>query len=71
MLNQKKNKRFSYKPRFQNAEKTAAKENFEAKWSKLKPTTKRSSNSLTSLPALLIMLVALFALLYFLNGYIK
>ena len=71
MLNQKRNKRFSYKPRFQDSEKTASKDDLQTEWSKIKPTTKRSGTTLTSLPALIIMLVALFALIYYLNGYMK
>ncbi|WP_299368763.1 hypothetical protein [Winogradskyella sp.] len=71
MFNQRKNKRFSYKPRFQDSEEVKSKGNLEHKWSEIKGNTKRRGSRLFSLPALIIMLIALFVLMYILDGYIK
>ncbi|MHA7843731.1 MAG: hypothetical protein ACX93I_10455 [Winogradskyella sp.] len=75
MFNQRKNKQFSYKPRFQDSEtdnhREESKDDLERKWSAMKGNTKRKSNKLFSLPALIIMLIALFVLMYVLEGYIK
>lgn len=71
MFNQRKNKRFTYKPRFQDSEEKKSKNDFETKWNEVKGSTKRRGNVLTSLPALIIMLVSLFVLMYILNGYMK
>ncbi|MBF8150718.1 hypothetical protein ITJ86_12470 [Winogradskyella sp. F6397] len=71
MFQQRKNKRFSYKPRFQDSDDKASKEDFETKWNKVKGGGKKRGSVLTTLPALIIMLVLLFVLIYILNGYIK
>ena len=71
MFNQRKNKRFSYKSRFQDSDEKKSKDDLEAKWNEIRGNTKRRGNILTSLPALIIILVSLFALIYILNGYIK
>lgn len=75
MFNQRKNKRFSYKPRFQDSEtdnhREESKDDLERKWVEMKGNTNRKSNKLFSLPALIIMLIALFVLMYVLEGYIK
>ena len=71
MFNQRKNKRFSYKPRFQDSKEKESRDDLEAKWDEMRGNTKRRGNFFTSLPALIIILVALFVLIYVLNGYIK
>ncbi len=75
MFNQRKNKRFNYKPRFQDSEadshRKESKDDLERKWHEIKGNTKRKSNKLFSLPSLIIMLIALFVLMYVLEGYIK
>ncbi len=71
MFKQRKNKSFNYKSRFKDSKEIESKNDFEAKWDKLKNTTKKRGNIFTSLPALLIMLVSLFVLMYILEGYIK
>ncbi len=71
MFQQRKNKRFSYKPRFQDSEEIKSKDDFETKWNKVKGKDKKRGSVLTSLPALIIMLVSLFVLIYILDGYIK
>lgn len=75
MFNQRKNKRFSYKPRFKDSNsdnyREESKNDLEAKWNKMRGNTKRRGSILTSLPVLIIFLVSLFVLIYILNGYIK
>ena len=71
MFNQRKNKRFSYKSRFQDSDEKKSKADFEAKWNEAKGSVKRKENVLTSLPVLILVLVSLFILIYILNGYIK
>ncbi len=71
MFNQRRNKRFSYKSRFQDSKEIESKDDFETKWNEVKGSTKRRGYFLTSLPALIIILVSLFVLIYILNGYIK
>ncbi|WP_461598750.1 hypothetical protein [Winogradskyella sp.] len=75
MFNQRKNKQFNYKPRFQDSmtdnHREESKDDLGQKWNELKGNTKRKSNKLFSLPSLIIMLIALFVLMYVLEGYIK
>jgi hypothetical protein len=71
LFNQRKNKRFTYKPRFQDSEEKKSKNDFETKWNDAKGGTNRRGNVLTSLPALIIMLVSLFVLMYILEGYMN
>ena len=71
MFQQRKNKRFTYKSRLQDSEEKESKADFEAKWNEIKGNEKKRGNVFTSLPALLVILVSLFVLLYILEGYIK
>ena len=71
MFNQRKSKRFSYKSRFQTSEDSESKSELEEKWHDIRGTVKRRGNVLTSLPALIVMLVAIFVLIYILEGYIN
>ena len=71
MFQQKKNKRFTYKPRVQDSEENESRDDFETKWNEAKGSDKRRGNVLTSLPALILFLVSLFVLIYILDGYIK
>lgn len=75
MFNQRKNKQFSYKPRFQDSNSDAhreeSKDDLERKWLEIKGGNKRKGSKLFSLPALIMMLLALFVLMYILEGYIK
>lgn len=70
MFQQRKNKRFTYKSRLQDSEEKESKADFETKWNEIKGNTKKRGNVFTSLPALIVMLVSLFVLLYILEGYI-
>ncbi len=71
MFNQRRNKRFSYKPRFQDSKEKESSDDLETKWNEIKGNAKRKGNLLTSLPALIIMLLSLFVLMYILEGYIN
>lgn len=71
MFNQRRNKRFSYKPRFQDSKEEESRDDLETKWNEIKGNTKRKGSLLTSLPALIIMLLSLFVLMYILEGYIN
>lgn len=71
MFQQRKNKRFTYKSRLQDSEEKESKADFEAKWNKIKGNEKKHGNVFTSLPALIVILVSLFVLLYILEGYIN
>ena len=70
MFNQRRHKRFSYKPRFQDSEEKKSRDDLERKWDELRSNSKRRGNIFTSLPLLIIVLAALFILIYILNGYI-
>lgn len=71
MFSQRKNKRFSYKPRLQDSKKAELKGDVETKWKEARGGAKNKGNVFTSLPALILVLVALFVLIYILNGYMK
>lgn len=71
MFQQRKNKRFTYKPRFQDSEEKESKDDLDTKWSEIKGETKRRGNIFTTLSALIIVLVSLFVLIYILEGYIN
>jgi hypothetical protein len=70
LFNQRKNKRFSFKPNFKDLKKTEYKDDLEEKWNEMRYNTKRSGNILTSFPALIIILGSIFVLIYILNRYI-
>lgn len=75
MFNQRKNKRFNYKPRSKDSNSDSyreeSKNDLEAKWNEIRGNTKRRGSILTSLPVLIIILASLFVLIYVLNGYTK
>lgn len=71
MFNQRKNKRFSYKPRFQDSDEKKSKGDFETKWNGAKDGTKRRGRKLSSLPSLILMLVLIVVLMYILEGYMN
>ena len=71
MFNQRKNKRFGYKPRFQDSKETESKDDLDTKWNEVRRDNKRQRNIFNSLPFLIAFLVSLFVLIYILNGYIK
>ncbi|WP_179336275.1 hypothetical protein [Winogradskyella costae] len=70
MFKQRKNKRFNYKPRFQDSEDKKSRADFEAKWNDAKGGDKSRGKLLSTLPALIILLVLIFVLIYILEEYI-
>jgi hypothetical protein len=71
LFKQRKNKRFNYKPRFQDSEDKKSRADFEAKWNDAKDGDKSRGKFLSSLPALIILLVLIFVIIYILEGYIR
>ena len=71
LFKQRKNKKFSYKPRFQNSESSLNKEDFESKWGEIRQGSKKRGRVFSSLPVMLVMLIAVIVLMYILNGYMK
>lgn len=71
LFKQRKNKKFGYKPRFQNSEELKGKEDFEAKWEDVRLNSKRKGSVLKTLPVMILMLIAIIVLMYILNGYTK
>ncbi|WP_411894479.1 hypothetical protein [Winogradskyella sp. A2] len=70
MLKQRRNRRFGEKLRFRDSDEKDKKEKLEARWDELRNNTNRRGNILTSLPFLIICLIALFVIMYILEGYI-
>jgi hypothetical protein len=70
LFNQKRNKRFNYNPQSDGLRKKKSENDIEAKWNQMRGNTKRRGSILTSMPALLIILGAIFVLIYILNRYI-
>ena len=71
MFKQRKNRKFNYKPRFQDSHEKMVKEDFESKWNAAKPSSKRRISFFSSLSTMLVFLIAVIVLMYILNGYIK
>lgn len=69
LFKQRKNKKFNYKPRFQNSEQQDAKDDFETKWGEVRQGSKKRGRLFSSLPVMLLMLIAVIVLMYILNGY--
>ena len=70
MFQQRKNKRFSYKSRLQDSDARKSKDDLETKWNELRAGGKRRGSVFTTLPALIVLLVFIFVLIYILEGYI-
>jgi hypothetical protein len=71
LFKQRKNKRFTYKPRFQDSEETKLKDGLESKWRDVKGTTKGRGRSMNSLVVWVLMLVSIVIVYYILESYIK
>lgn len=69
MFKQRKPKRFNYQPRHSNSEEEQQREDFKTKWNDTRDANKRKGSFLTSLPVLLILLVAIILLFYILDSY--
>jgi len=71
MFNQRKPRRFNYKSQLPDSKVDKSKEDLKAKWDEIRINTKRKGGFLTSLSALIILLIFIFVLMYILNGYLK
>lgn len=71
MFNQRKPKRFNYKSRLPDSVDDKSRKDLKSKWAEIRGNTKRKGSFLTSLPALIILLVFIFVLMHILNGYLK
>lgn len=70
MFKQQKHKRFNYKPRFQDGElKSSKTEELEAQWSGIRQNSKRQGRMLFFVPALIVILLLVFGLLYYLERF--
>jgi len=69
LFKQRKNKQFKYKPRFLKDERDDLERNLESQWKAVKASSKRKRNIFTSLPFLVLFLIAVLVLLYLLNQY--
>ena len=65
----KKNKRFNYKPRFQDATEKNQSDDIQTKWQSLKGTRKPTSNFLTSPLFLVLFLITILIVIYVLGRY--
>ena len=71
MFNQRQPRRFNYKTRLPDSKKNQFDDALKTKWDEMRSNTNRKKRVLTSLPVLIAFLICVFALMYFLNGYIK
>jgi type VI protein secretion system component VasF len=69
LFKQRKNKQFKYKPRFLKDEREDLQQDLESHWKAVKASSKRKRNIFTSLPFLVLFLIAVLVLLYLLNQY--
>jgi hypothetical protein len=70
LFNQRKNKRFSYRPHSKDLKKKKIDNDLEAKWNEIRGNTKRKGSILNSMPGLIVILGSIFVLMYILNKYI-
>jgi len=68
LFKQRKNRQFNYTPRFLK-EREKAEGSLNSQWKEVKTSTKRKRSIFTSLPFLVLFLIALLILLYLLNQY--
>ena len=68
LFKHRKNRQFNYSPRFLK-EREKVEGSLNSQWKEVKTSTKRKSSIFTSLPFLVLFLIALLILLYLLNQY--
>lgn len=68
LFKQRKNRQFNYTPRFQE-EREKVEGSLNSQWKEVKTSNKRKRSIFTSLPFLVLFLIALMILLYLLNQY--
>jgi hypothetical protein len=71
LFSQRKPRRFNYKSRLPKSEKKESHEEFKAKWDQIRGKTNRKKSVFTSMPALILLLVSIFILIYILEGYVN
>jgi type VI protein secretion system component VasF len=69
LFKQRKNKQFNYKPRFLKEERDDLERNLESQWKVVKTSSKRKRNIFTTMPFLVLFLIAVLVLFYLLNQY--
>jgi type VI protein secretion system component VasF len=69
LFKQRKNKQFNYKPRFLKEERDDLEQNLESQWKVVKASSKRKRNIFTTMPFLVLFLIAVLVLFYLLNQY--
>jgi type VI protein secretion system component VasF len=69
LFKQRKSRPFNYKPRFLKDEREDLQQDLESHWKAVKASSKRKRNIFTSLPFLVLFLIAVLVLLYLLNQY--
>ncbi len=69
LFKQRKNRQFSYRPRFQDDETDQNESGFENNWREARLSSQKRGKRVLSLPVLIIMLIAIIVLMYVLNGY--
>jgi type VI protein secretion system component VasF len=69
LFKQRKNKQFNYKPRFLKEERDDLERNLESQWKVVKTSSKRMRNIFTTMPFLVLFLIAVLVLFYLLNQY--
>ena len=70
LFKQRKIRTFNYTPRFQKEEaKDEVERSLETQWKTVRSSSKRKQNIFTSIPFLVLFLIAVLILLYLLNQY--
>jgi len=69
LFKQRKIRTFNYTPRFQKEDTKEVERSLETQWKEVRASNKRKSNIFTSMPFLVLFLIAVLILLYLLNQY--
>lgn len=69
LFKQRKNKSFSYTPKRKRDQDKSQKEDLTSKWEEIRGTSKRKGSFFSSLPIMVLFLIAVLILLYILGRY--
>lgn len=69
LLNQRKNKTFKYTPKHQREQQVSEKSDLASQWEDVRRTSKRKKGFFSSLPVMVLFLIAIFILFYILSRY--
>ena len=69
IFKQRKNKKFNYKPKYQNSKTEEIKSDFRSEWENLKNSRKRKSGIFSSPIVLVLFLIGMLVLMYVLGRY--